>query len=125
MGTREKVVLNIPVNLKTKIEFFDGYGVQELLQNVVIGLIGIIVALIFYLIKRNDFMAILIAFIFVAGGFFLTVKDTLTLSLLDQIRIAYRFSKTQKHYKYKSEGGIIDEYYRLLNEQENEKQSTK
>ena len=109
MATRERVQLSIPVNLKTKTEFFDGYGLQEFLQNVVIACIGIIVALIFYLFSRNDFVSIIIAFIFVAGGFFLTVKDTFTLSLLDQFRIALKFRKTQKSYCYKY-GGELNEF---------------
>ena len=118
MATREKIQLSIPVNLKTKTEFFDGYGVQELLQNTVIACIGIIIALIFYLFSRNDFMAIIIAFVFVAGGFFLTVKDTFTLSLLDQFRIAYKFTKTQKSYKYQYGGGI-DEFIKTDNDSNN------
>lgn len=122
MASRERITLSIPVNLKTKTEFFNGYGVQEFLQNVVIGLIGIIISLIFYFFVRNDFMAILLSFIFVAGGFFLTVKDTFTLSLLDQFRIAFRFSKTQKSYNYKLGGGLIDEYFKLLDEQNSTKE---
>ena len=122
MASRERITLSIPVNLKTKTEFFNGYGVQEFLQNVVIGLIGIIISLVFYFFVRNDFMAILLSFIFVAGGFFLTVKDTFTLSLLDQFRIAFRLSKTQKSYNYKLGGGLIDEYFKLLDEQNSTKE---
>ena len=96
MATREKVELNIPVNLKTRTEFIEGFGVQELLQTIIIGCIGTIISLLFYLVVRNDFFAILLAFIFFAGGFFITIKDAFPLSLLDQFIISYKFSKTQK-----------------------------
>lgn len=124
MATREKIQLSIPVNLKTKTEFFEGYGLQEFLQNLVIACIGIIIALIFYFFSRNDFISIIIAFIFIAGGFFLTVKDTFTLSLLDQFRIAFEFRKTQKTYHYKYGGGL-NEFIQQVMGDHSEEQETK
>jgi len=121
MATREKLELNIPVNLKTRTEFLEGYGVQELLQTLIIGSVGIIISLLLYLIIKNDFISILLAFIFFAGGFFLTIKDSFTLSLLDQLIIGYKFGKIQKKYKYKYGGVIIDEHLESVDEKTKKK----
>lgn len=94
--------LYIPVKIKTRFEFFDGFGISELIPTIIAAIISVIVASIVHGITGGGAtMPILIVLISVAATAISLAKGVNNLSVIDQIRQFIRFSRGQKIYKYR------------------------
>lgn len=93
--------LYIPSNVKTRIEFFKGYGVKELIQTIIVLVLLLPVSIIVYIVKESYLLPVVIEFIGVAGSVIATTKDENNLCVLNQIKYMIEFSKIQKQYRYK------------------------
>lgn len=100
MGEKE-YKLYIPTNVKTRLEFFTGYGVKELIQTIIVFVALLPISIAIYIIKGNYLIPVLIEFIGVAGTIIATTKDENNLCVVNQIKYLIDFSKTQKQYRYK------------------------
>ena len=99
--------LYIPVNIKTRLEFFDGYGVAELIYTTIAAGVSGLIAVFLYTFTGNITLCILIVLITVATSVMALLKDQSNQSVIDQIRFMVRFMKTQRKftYYYKQEWG--------------------
>lgn len=93
--------LYIPTNVKTRLEFFKGFGVKELIMVVIVLVALLPVSFIVYAIKENYLLPVVIEFIGVAGAVIFTTKDDNNLCVVSQIKYMLEFSKIQKQYRYK------------------------
>ena len=92
--------LYIPTNVKTRLEFFKGYGVQELISTIIVFACLFPVSFILYKVKGNLLLPIIIEFIGVAGTILATTKDENNLCIVNQIKYMIDFAKLQKNYDY-------------------------
>lgn len=93
--------LYIPTNVKTRLEFFKGFGIKELIIAVIV-LVGLLpISFAIYVIKDNYLLPVVIEFIGVAGTVMFTTKDDNNLCVVSQIKYMIDFSKIQKQYRYK------------------------
>ena len=99
--------LYIPVNIKTRLEFFDGYGVAEFVYTAIATGISGLIAVSLYAVTGNTTLCILILLITVAASVMALLKDQSNQSVTDQIRFMVRFMKRQRKfpYYYKQEWG--------------------
>lgn len=94
--------LYIPVNIKRRKEWVDGFGAKELKYTIIWSIIGLIYGLIMYFIKDKEMMYIIFSVILFAGStVILTRKDKTNRSTIDYILMNYKFMNSQKIYKYK------------------------
>lgn len=93
--------LYIPTNVKTRLEFFKGYGVKELISTVIVLVALLPISFIVYKLKDNFLLPAVIEFIGVAGTIITTTKDDNNLCVVSQIKYIIDFSKIQKQYRYK------------------------
>lgn len=93
--------LYIPVKIKTRLEFFDGFGFAELVPTIFVAVISAIVASVIYGITSGLSTSILIVLISTAATAISLAKGTNNLSVIDQIGQFIRFSRGQKIYKYR------------------------
>ena len=100
-NNEEEIKLYIPSNVKTRLEFFSGYGVKELISTIIVFAILLPVSITVYLIKKELLIPIIIEFIGIAGTVLATAKDKNNLCVVDQIKYMIEFSKEQKEFKYK------------------------
>jgi hypothetical protein len=93
--------LYIPVKIKTRFEFFDGFGVSELVPSLVVAVISAVIAAVVSGATESATTPILIVLISVAATAISLAKGANNLSVIDQIRQFVRFSRGQKLYKYR------------------------
>lgn len=99
--TQDKYSLYIPSHIKTKTEFFKGFGVEELKKTAIMTLI---IAVFFYFIyKRNDNVIVLVVAIMASAGIGVAIfsKDERNQSMVDTLMHMIRFMQQQKKYDYR------------------------
>ncbi|MCX8075242.1 MAG: hypothetical protein N2749_06645 [Clostridia bacterium] len=92
--------LYIPANIKTRLEFFKGYGIKELVATITVVAFFMPIIYLIYLLK-GILVAIIVFLVFIAGTVIANTKDDNNLCIVEQLRFMIRKSKMQKLYKYK------------------------
>lgn len=101
MDNENDYKLYIPSNVKTRLEFWKGYGVKELIYTGIVFLLLLPISLIVYKLKGSLLLPVVIEFIGVAGTIIATAKDENNLCVTRQIKFLIDFANTQKQYRYK------------------------
>ena len=90
----------MPSQIRLKTEFFDGYGVEELIKTIIVLAISIAIAYIIYLFTK----VMLISTFFVIGCVVIAVvfftKGRNNFSMADSITNMLKYELMQKCYKY-------------------------
>ena len=102
--------LYVPTNVKTRLEFFNGFGISELITTAIVTILFLPISFILYKIRGSFLIPIIIEFLAIAGTIMMTTKDSNNLCVVTQIKFMLNFSKIQKKYDY--------EYYNKLKEGE-------
>ena len=92
--------LYIPSNIKTRLEFFKGYGVKEMIITLVVMIFSLPIAFALYKLK-GTLLAVIFLFIIVAGTVVSIVKDDNNLCVSKQIGFMLKNLNLQKKYRYK------------------------
>jgi len=96
----DKKTIKIPTDIKLKTEFFDGYGMKELIQTIIVGAVSSVIGYIIYLFTHQTIYATF----FVIGAIVITVisviKGRNNFSMLDSIKNLIKFELMQREYKY-------------------------
>lgn len=92
--------LYIPANIRTRLEFFKGYGVKELVTTISVVAFSFPIVFALYKFKSTLVAIIFLLFIISASVISLT-KDDNNLCIVEQIKFMIRNSKMQKKYEYK------------------------
>ncbi len=84
--------LYIPVNIKTRFEFFEGYGVTELIPTVIAALVSGFIAFIVHSMAEGMIIPVLIVLITIAGSVMSLAKGENNMSVMpgDEIRYDMR-----------------------------------
>lgn len=101
MDNENDYKLYIPSNVKTRLEFWKGYGVKELITTGIVFVLLLPISLIIYKLKSSLLLPVIIEFIGVAGTIIATAKDENNLCVTRQIKFLIDFANTQKQYRYK------------------------
>lgn len=110
---REKF-LYIPTNIKTRIEFFEGYGLAEFSLTLIIIVISTIISMTIYNINHNTIFSVFIVLISTSITIAITIKDHNNQSILDFIIHLIQFCSEQKKYRYVYKEDFIDDFKKLL-----------
>jgi hypothetical protein len=92
--------LYIPVNIKTRFEFFDGYGVTELIPTVIAALVGGFFAFIVHAVTGGAIGPVLTVLITIAASVTALAKGENNMSVIDQTKCVLRFAREQRKYPY-------------------------
>lgn len=92
--------LYIPSNIKTRLEFFKGYGVKEMVITLIVMAFSLPIIFLIYKLK-GTLLAVIILFIITAGTVILIVKDDNNLCVSKQIGFMIKNLNMQKSYRYK------------------------
>ena len=92
--------LYVPTNVKTRLEFFNGFGVSELITTITVAIVIFPISFIVYKLKGEFLIPIIIEFLAIAGTVIMTSKDSNNLSVVTQIKYMIEFSKMQKKFDY-------------------------
>lgn len=92
--------LYIPVNIKTRLEFFDGYGASELCKSAAVAVIALVAAFFVYALTANAAACALLFLVAVAASVMAQTKDQNGLSLIDNALFVARFYNGQRIFDY-------------------------
>ncbi len=92
--------VQIPGNVKTRMEIFDGIGIPEIIYTAIGAGIGLLLAMLIYKICNNYVVALLIFAICSGGTFASVIKDKNGGSIAQTIKNVIIFIKSQKVFKY-------------------------
>lgn len=95
-----KKMIKIPTQIRLKTEFFEGYGIEELVKTIFVLGIATVIGYIIYLFTK----AMLISVFFVIGNTVIAVvfltKNRSNFSMADNITNIIKYELMQKSYKY-------------------------
>lgn len=95
-----KKMIKIPSQIRLKTEFFEGYGIEELVKTIVVLCIAVVIGYIIYLFTKIT----LISTFFVIGSVVIAVifltKNRNNFSMADNIKNIVKYELMQKRYKY-------------------------
>ena len=91
--------LYIPANIRTRLEFFKGFGVSELVTTIIV--VAFSLPIIFLLYKfKSTLVAIIVLLIIISATVVSLVKDDNNFCVVEQIKYMIFNMKTQKKYEY-------------------------
>lgn len=97
---QDKRMINIPSQIRLKTEFFEGYGVEELVKTIIVLAVSVVIAYIIYFFTKVT----LISTLFVIGCVVIAVvfltKNRNNFSMADNIKNMIKYELMQKRYKY-------------------------
>ncbi len=95
-----KKMIKIPSQIRLKTEFFEGYGIEELVKTIIVLCIAVVIGYIIYLFTKVT----LISTFFVIGSVVIAVvfltKNRSNFSMADNIKNIVKYELMQKRYKY-------------------------
>lgn len=95
-----KKMIKIPAQIRLKTEFFEGYGMEELVKTIIVLGIAVVIAYIIYFFTK----VMLISTFFVIGSVVVAVvfltKNRNNFSMADNIKNIVKYELMQKRYKY-------------------------
>ena len=92
--------LYIPANIKTRLEFFKGFGIKESVTTITVVAFFMPVIYLIYLFK-GTLISVVSLFVILAGTIIANTKDDNNLCVVDQLKFMIKKSKMQKLYKYR------------------------
>jgi hypothetical protein len=96
----EQSNLYIPVNIKTRFEFFDGYGVSELPPTVAAAISSGLAAFVVHAFA-GTVPAVLTVLVTVAASVTALAKGENNMSAVDHAKCLLRFTREQQDYPYR------------------------
>lgn len=96
----EKYQINIPANVKTRVELINGIGIKELMTTAIAGVISLFVDIPIYFITNNYLICIILFGIITGFTFIAVMKDKNNGCIADLIVNMYKYIKIQKFYEY-------------------------
>lgn len=100
MEEDERYIIQIPGNIRIRMEVIPGVGIKELIQTIIAGAISAFIAVILNAIFKSYLLAIIFFLAVTSITFLLVMKDKNNNSMADIIVNIYKFYKKQRFYKY-------------------------
>lgn len=98
----KKENLYIPMGIKEKNEFWEGFGAEELKKSLVFLALILVLNILINVFFGNIFFFIAVTIISIVTSGMIYTKGNTNLSVVDQIENMIYFSKSQKKYYYKA-----------------------
>lgn len=99
---KTKKTLYIPVNIRKRKELIDGFGMKEVMQTVILAVVGLVIGLILFFLNNHQILYLtIVPIIFAMGTIVFVKKDKRNMNTVDQIKLAINFMNSQKTYHYK------------------------
>lgn len=100
MDEEQKEGLYIPRGIKTKREYFYGYGKQELMITVISSFIAVGIAILIYILSQNMIIAVFEVLALPSTVILVVVKNDCNISVVDQVTFMLDYARDQKKYYY-------------------------
>ena len=88
------------MNIKTRFEFFDGFGVTELLPTIITAFVSGFFAFILHAATGGVIGPVLMVLVSIAASVMALAKGESNMSVIDQTKCVLRFMREQRKYPY-------------------------
>lgn len=96
----EPIILYVPIGVSTRIDYFPGFGKKELFQSLIGIFIGVLIAILLY-IMTSQFLFVTITMISaIAVSIFACQKTNNNQSIIDIFNDMKKFNSERKHFPY-------------------------
>lgn len=100
MEDESRFQINMPANVKVRVEIINGIGIKEMITTAIVGVIAVFIALIFNVIF-NNYLVALGVWILITGATFISVmKDKYNTCIAELISNMIRFYQKQRIFNY-------------------------
>lgn len=96
----EQYQIQMPSDVKTRMELINGIGIKELITTGIAGGISLLIAYLYYIIFEGYLVPVGIFGIVTGGTFVMVMKDKHNSSIAGMIGNIIKFYNNQKFYKY-------------------------
>ena len=96
----DRKTIKIPTEIKLKTEFFDGYGMAELVKTIIVGAVFAVIAYIIYLFSHQTLISTFIVLGAIVVSVIALIKGQNNFSMVDTIKNIIKFNLMQKEYRY-------------------------
>lgn len=100
MEDEEKFQINMPANVKVRVEIINGIGIQEMITTAVAGIIAVFIALIYNAIFDNYLVAVGIWGAITGITFISVMKDKYNTCIAELVRNMIKFYQGQRIFEY-------------------------
>ena len=100
MKEENRFQINMPANVKTRVEVINGIGIQELIITSIAGGIALFIALIYNVIFKNSLVAVGIWGFITVITFISVMKDKYNTCIAELIGNIIKFYQNQRIYEY-------------------------
>lgn len=101
----EKRLIKIPRQIRLKTEFFEGFGMEELIKTLIAGGISAVISYIFYKITGQTIIATLIVIGVIVVSVIVLIKGNNNFSMAETIKNIVKYEFMQKDFYYER-GGV-------------------
>ncbi len=100
MEDESRFQINMPANVKVRVEIINGIGIKEMITTAIAGVIAVIIALFFNTLFNNYLIALGI-WIFITGVTFISVmKDKYNTCIAELVNNMIKFYQKQRVFNY-------------------------
>ena len=95
-----KTTIKIPSQIKLKTEFFEGYGMPELIKSIVVLGLSSVVAYFIYQVTQTTLLATFLVIGNTSMSVVFLTKNRSGFSLMDNVKNIVKYELMQKEYRY-------------------------
>ncbi len=100
MEDESRFQINMPANVKVRVEIINGIGTKEMITTAIVGVIAVFIALIFNVIFNNYLVALGIWILITGATFISVMKDKYNTCIAELISNMIKFYQRQRIFNY-------------------------
>ena len=100
MEDESRFQINMPSNVKVRVEIINGIGIKEMITTAVVGIVAVFIALIFNALFNNYLVALGIWIVITGGTFLAVMKDKYNTCIAELISNMFKFYQKQRVFYY-------------------------
>lgn len=100
MEDESRFQINMPANVKVRVEIINGIGIKEMITTAIVGVIAVFIALIFNVIFNNYLVALGIWILITGATFISVMKDKYNTCIAELISNMIKFYQKQRIFNY-------------------------
>ena len=100
MEDESRFQINMPANVKVRVEIINGIGIKEMITTAVVGIIAVFITLVFNALFNNYLVAVGIWIVITGATFLAVMKDKYNTCIAELISNIFKFYQKQRIFYY-------------------------
>lgn len=100
MEDESRFQINMPANVKVRVEIINGIGIKEMITTTIVGVFSVFISLIYNLIFNNYLIALGIWILITGATFISVMKDKYNTCIAELVSNMIKFYQRQRIFNY-------------------------